>query len=95
VTGIKSNTNLKTPDDQSVGMVFPNPPSASFLTCRPLVESATAEITVNPENGVIQSFNITDTPKERQNAFSDNFLPHNKTHASSETGYMTYNVTVR
>ncbi|KAJ5386228.1 hypothetical protein N7509_008769 [Penicillium cosmopolitanum] len=94
VTGIKSNDDLKTSYNPSVGLVFPNPPSASFLTCRPLVESATADITVNPENGIIQSFNITEPPKERQNAFSDNFLPHNKTHASSETGYMTYNVTV-
>ncbi|KAK5800176.1 hypothetical protein VI817_002388 [Penicillium citrinum] len=96
VTGIKNNDHLSSSDPNiaNLGIVFTSPPSASFLTCRPLVESANAEITVNPETGVVQSFNITDEPRERENAFSDNFLPHNKTKVDRDNVKLRYNVTV-
>lgn len=78
-----------------IGLLFPSPPSTSLMNCKPVIESAMADVTVNPETGEIQEFNITDTPKELLNAFEDNFLPHNKTYASRETARVDYNVTLR
>jgi hypothetical protein len=95
VTGIKNNINSLTYEHLNIDMLFPNPPSVSMLNCKPVVESADADITVNPANGDIQSFNITSKPKVLTEAFSDNFLPHNKTRFSRETAQVYYNVTVR
>ncbi|KAJ5174719.1 uncharacterized protein N7482_000596 [Penicillium canariense] len=78
----------------SIPLLFPTPPSITLMNCRPMVESANANVTVNPANGVIQSFNITTQPKEMVEAFTDNFLPHNQTRFSSETAMVYYNVTV-
>ncbi|KAJ5103832.1 hypothetical protein N7532_004361 [Penicillium argentinense] len=94
VTGVRTTNASNDIYVRADDVLFTSPPSASFLTCRPLVESANAHISVNPDNGEIQSFNITDEPKEMSSGFSDNFLPHNKTHWSKESGKMTYNVTV-
>ncbi|KAJ5289933.1 uncharacterized protein N7443_010186 [Penicillium atrosanguineum] len=94
VTGIKNNKNTLGGAYYDVDMLFPSIPSILLLDCKPIVESAEADIIVNPANGEIQSFNITSTPKELTEAFADNFLPHNQTHFSRETGQVTYNVTV-
>jgi len=95
VTGIKNNIYRATQNELDIDMLFPTPPSLSMLNCKPVVESADADITVNPANGKIQSFNITSKPKVLTDAFSDNFLPHNKTQFSRETYMVNYNVTVR
>lgn len=95
VTGIKNNIGRATMIEDNIDMLFPSVPSLTMMNCRPLVESADADITVNPHNGEILAFNITSTPKKLPEAFSDNFLPHNKTHFSRETAMVYYNVTVR
>lgn len=95
VTGIRNNIFNATTNQVNVDMLFPTPPSLSMMNCQPIIESAQADITVNAANGQIQSFNITSEPQELPEGFSDNFLPHNKTHFSRETGFLYYNVTVR
>lgn len=76
-------------------LLFTAPPSTVMLNCRPLVESAEADVVVNPSTGEIQSFNITSHPKELDQPFADNFLPHNETDFNRNTGYVYYNVTLR
>lgn len=95
VTGISNNIYNATTNQVDIDMLFPTPPSLSMINCQPVIESAEAEITVNAASGQIQSFNITSEPKELPEAFSDNFLPHNKTHFSRASGFLYYNVTVR
>ncbi|KAJ5735058.1 uncharacterized protein N7483_000183 [Penicillium malachiteum] len=92
VTGIKRNENENGYYDAD--LLFPKVPSVTMMNCRPLIEAAEASITVNPDNGEIQSYNITSTPSELTEAFSDNFLPHNQTSFSQETGIVYYNVTL-
>lgn len=92
-TDIKANEDqTSTPD---IGLLFPSPPSISMLNCKPIVETADARVTVDPSTGNILSFNITSTPKTTSDAFSDNYLPHNKTEVRMREGYMFYNVTLR
>ncbi|KAJ5137520.1 hypothetical protein N7526_003753 [Penicillium atrosanguineum] len=91
-TDIKANTDQTTFPD--IGLLFPSPPSISMLNCKPVVETADARVTVDPSTGSILSFNITDTPKTVSDAFSDNYLPHNKTEIRMREGYMFYNVTL-
>jgi hypothetical protein len=67
----------------------------TLMNCRPLVESANADVTVNRANGEIQTYNITSHPTELEEAFADNFLPHNGTDLVRERGMAFYNVTVR
>jgi hypothetical protein len=96
VTGIHANPargNVNFTD--SIPLLFPSPPSMTLMNCRPLVESANAYVTVNPANGEIQTYNITSQPTELVEAFADNFLPHNGSRFSRETGMVYYNVTVR
>jgi hypothetical protein len=92
-TNIKANDNQTT--TPNIGLLFPSPPSISMLNCKPIVETADARVTVNPSTGNILSFNITSTPKVTSDAFSDNYLPHNKTEVRMRDGYMFYNVTLR
>ncbi|KAJ5986192.1 hypothetical protein N7451_010557 [Penicillium sp. IBT 35674x] len=92
VTGIKRNTNQNGYYDAD--LLFPEVPSVTMMNCRPIVESAEADIIVNPANGEVQTFSITSQPTELIEAFSDNFLPHNKTRFSRETGMFYYNVTL-
>ena len=93
VTGIQRNAHQNTYYD--IGLLFPDVPDVTMMNCLPIIESAEANIIVNPSNGEIQSFDITSTPTELTEAFSDNFLPHNETHFSRETGEISYNVTLR
>lgn len=93
VTGIKRNEDQNGYYDAH--LLFPGVPSVTMMNCKPIVESAEAEITVNPANGEIQTFSITSQPIELTEAFSDNFLPHNETRFSRETGLIYYNVTLR
>ncbi|KAF7718401.1 Uncharacterized protein PECH_008383 [Penicillium ucsense] len=93
VTGIKSNKNklLGQPD---AGPLFLSPPSLSFFNCEPIVETASASITVDPSSGAIQSFVIQDTPRVAKDAFDDNFLAHNGSVTDLRAGYSTFNVTI-
>lgn len=93
VTGIKGNDNQNTYYD--AGLLFTQVPSTTMMNCKPIIESAEADVIVNPSNGEIQSFSITDTPTEITEAFSDNFLVHNNTRFDRETGMIYYNVTLR
>lgn len=96
VTGVTNiDRNPYSSSTINTGILFPEPPSVSLLNCRPLVESAEADITVNAANGDIQSFNIITEPKERSEAFADNFLPHNKTQIRWRENKFVYNVTLR
>ncbi|KAJ5693135.1 hypothetical protein N7462_002558 [Penicillium macrosclerotiorum] len=94
VTGIKSNQFSALDPITDIDLLFPSPPSLTMLNCRPVIESASATVTVNPANGQIQSYAITKNPQERVDAFADNFLPHNGTHFNRTTGMISYNVTV-
>lgn len=93
-SGIKVNSNeTKIP---SPGLLFPVPPSVSMLNCKPLVETANARVTVNPVNGEILAYNITDAPKMSTEAFADNYLPHNGSVVKNmREGFVHYNVSVR
>lgn len=95
VTGIKNIVNNYTIYEVNLDLLFPTPPSMSLLNCRPLIESAEADLTVNAANGEIQAFNITTEPEELTEAFLDNFLPHNETHIDRRAGLINYNVTLR
>lgn len=95
VSGIKNNIGPANMIQDNVDMLFPSVPSVTMLNCRPLVESTDADVTVNPHNGEIQTFEIKATPQELPGPFSDNFLPHNKTHFSREDALIYYNITVR
>ncbi|KAJ5751747.1 hypothetical protein N7520_008664 [Penicillium odoratum] len=92
VTGIERNSDQNRYYDAD--LLFPDVPSVTMMNCRPLVESAEADVTVNPASGEIQTFSITSQPTELPDAFADNFLPHNKTRFSRETGLFYYNVTL-
>lgn len=81
------------PDDSP--LVFLSVPSISRLNCHPQVEVANSELTVNPRTGIVQAFRIIDTPQVAEDAFADNFLIHNDTIFSRETGFLYYNSTVR
>ncbi|KAK1146420.1 hypothetical protein N8T08_003207 [Aspergillus melleus] len=76
-------------------LVFSQPPNTVVMNCMPLVESASARVTVNPTTGDIQAFSILDRPKTMDDAFSDNFLIHNGTHRDpEELGYLVFNTTI-
>lgn len=93
VTGIKmANDSLAKAD---AGLLFLEPPSISMLNCKPITETANARVTVNPSNGEIQSYNITDQPEIDPKDFSDNFLPHNQSITHLRDGVKWYNVTLR
>lgn len=90
---VKVNSNETTIPD--AGLLFPIPPSVSMLNCKPLVETANARVTVNPANGEVQSFSITDKPQLSTEAFADDYLPHNGSVVDMRHGYVHYNVSVR
>ncbi|KAI2792564.1 hypothetical protein POX_b02602 [Penicillium oxalicum] len=95
VTGIYKNpTKMQGNFSEPLPLLFPSPPSINLMNCRPLVESADAEVIVDPVNGVVQAFNVTSKPKELTEAFADNFLPHNGSYFQGERGYAYYNVTI-
>lgn len=74
-------------------LLFTSIPSITAMNCIPLVETANAEVTVDPATGEVRAFNITDEPQIADNAFSDVFLPH-KT-SDQELSQINYNATVR
>ncbi|KAF3386640.1 hypothetical protein F1880_000487 [Penicillium rolfsii] len=95
VTDIHANPTKDSGNDTySIPLLFPSPPSITLMNCRPLVETASADVTVNPANGAIQAYKIIDRPTELVEAFADNFLPHNGTDFSRERGMAYYNVTI-
>ncbi|KAE8151048.1 hypothetical protein BDV25DRAFT_153274 [Aspergillus avenaceus] len=73
-------------------LIFTEIPSITAINCAPLIESANAQVTVDPTNGDIRSFDILDDPQEVDNAFTDNFLAHNTTNRVQ--ALVTYNSTV-
>ncbi|KAE8162573.1 hypothetical protein BDV40DRAFT_312370 [Aspergillus tamarii] len=73
-------------------LLFTSIPSITAMNCIPLVETANAEVTVDPATGEVRAFNITDEPQIADNAFSDVFLPH-KT-SDQELSQINYNATV-
>ncbi|KAJ5086561.1 hypothetical protein NUU61_007868 [Penicillium alfredii] len=85
VSGVRMNDDVANGHD--IGLLFPRPPSLTLLNCMPLVETADAEVAVNPTNGEIQAYHITSKPEKVANAFSDNFVPRN---GSFDDGGVTY-----
>ncbi|KAI9929420.1 hypothetical protein MW887_000890 [Aspergillus wentii] len=74
-------------------LIFGDIPSISALNCQPIVETANATVTVNPNTGEIRHFDITSTPEIASSAFSDNFVIHNDSHLNSARNY-EYNITL-
>jgi hypothetical protein len=68
-------------------MYFPEPPTIQALNCMPTFESSRAEVTVEPETGVVQQYRILDTPVREDVAWSDNFQWRN---LSEDTRYTRF-----
>ncbi|EAW15029.1 DUF3433 domain-containing protein [Aspergillus clavatus NRRL 1] len=81
-------------EDREDHLVFMSVPSITAMNCNPIVESANAEVLVNPITGEIQSYKILDEPQMESSAFSDVFLPHAGGFVNRSTGLMVYNATV-
>ncbi|KAJ1705681.1 hypothetical protein NYO67_12157 [Aspergillus flavus] len=73
-------------------LLFTNIPSITAMNCMPLVETANAEVTVDPATGAVRAFEITEKPKVADNAFSDVFLPHRT--SDQVLSEIRYNATV-
>ncbi|KAB8203823.1 hypothetical protein BDV34DRAFT_227101 [Aspergillus parasiticus] len=83
VSGIRSRGLNSRGQYEDLNLLFVRPPSITLLTCKPIIESTTANISVNPVNGEIQEFSLVDKPTELSSAFTDNFLPHIQNGTSS------------
>ncbi|KAF2189585.1 hypothetical protein K469DRAFT_747636 [Zopfia rhizophila CBS 207.26] len=57
--------------------VFLEVPSIQALNCQPVIETATAEVTVSQRTGQVHSSRILDTPQNAIQAWSDPFVIHN------------------
>ncbi|KAF5861920.1 hypothetical protein ETB97_012319 [Aspergillus alliaceus] len=73
-------------------LLFTDIPSIAAMNCMPLVETASAEVTVDPTTGEVRAFSITDEPQTADNAFSDSFLAHRTSNRVQAT--VTYNATI-
>ncbi|KAB8232676.1 DUF3433 domain-containing protein [Aspergillus alliaceus] len=73
-------------------LLFTDIPSIAAMNCMPLVETASAEVTVDPTTGGVRAFSITDEPQTADNAFSDSFLAHRTSNRVQAT--VTYNATI-
>ncbi|KAJ5620837.1 hypothetical protein N7510_004821 [Penicillium lagena] len=93
VSGIKSNQMNSRGEYEELDLLFVEPPSMTLLTCKPILESTTANISVNLENGEIQKFDLVNEAKELSSAFADNFLPHVQ-NVSSASGSKACNATL-
>jgi hypothetical protein len=74
---------------------FVDTPSISRLNCQPLVETASAEVSVDLFSGSIRDFHIKDTPKVAMNAFEDNFVIHNDSVLGVDETFYEYSTTLR
>ncbi|KAL1632413.1 hypothetical protein SLS56_003655 [Neofusicoccum ribis] len=54
--------------------LFTEVPAAQALHCRPVIETATADLTVDQRTGQVQSFRITDEPKSALEAWKDLYI---------------------
>jgi hypothetical protein len=56
-------------------MQFPEVPNMSFLTCKPIIEEAQAEVVVARSSGQVLSFNVISEPEEQSIAWAAHFEP--------------------
>lgn len=70
VSNIKGNPDNGYDNANELLFGFSEPPSIISMNCTPIIEWATADITVNPKSGKIQNFNVTGTAHTITNAFS-------------------------
>jgi hypothetical protein len=59
-------------------LMFTDVPSISALNCKPIIETATADVTVDQGSGQVQGFEILDDPVPAARAWTDVFVVHNR-----------------
>ncbi|KAL1645546.1 hypothetical protein SLS58_003857 [Diplodia intermedia] len=81
--------------DSPTHMLYTERPSIQALHCAPIIESATAEVTVDQSNGKVQSFTILDEPTAIDAPWTDGLLRHEAAAANrtSDGDPVSYNVT--
>lgn len=81
------------------GLMFHTAPEIQALNCRPIIESAEAQVTVEYPSGVIADFDIVGTPQAVEEPWSDPFVVRSE--AGNTEGIFgvgpnqTYNITTR
>lgn len=75
-------------------------PSLVAISCEPIIEQATASVTVDIGTGIVRNYTILDKPKNATGAWSDNYLSRNmSSDYSGSLGYgsvpQTMNITAR
>ncbi|KAL0262330.1 hypothetical protein SLS55_003776 [Diplodia seriata] len=82
--------------DSPQHMLYMERPSIQALQCAPIIESATAEVTVDQSNGKVQSFTILDEPTAIDAPWTDGLLRHEAAvNRTSDGDPVSYNVTAR
>ncbi|KAH7314105.1 hypothetical protein BKA65DRAFT_557747 [Rhexocercosporidium sp. MPI-PUGE-AT-0058] len=61
---------------QLPSLIWPEPPKLSMLNCAPIVETASASVTVDLATNNVQAYTILDDPVSHSEAFSDDFVAH-------------------
>ncbi|KAH0360600.1 hypothetical protein KCU65_g9309, partial [Aureobasidium melanogenum] len=67
--------------------IWPEQPELAAINCTPIIEQATANVTVDITTGVVQDYSILDTPQNATEAWSDPYLRRNVSIDYSE-GYI-------
>lgn len=60
----------------SAGLLYTELPSIQALRCKPIIESATANVTVNANSGAVKSFQLTTEPTELSSLWTFDFIRH-------------------
>lgn len=63
-------------DSQAERFIFRDVPSAQALHCAPVIETASAKVTVNKKTGEVQSYSILGEPISSDDAWRDVYLMH-------------------
>ena len=75
--------------------VWEKEPSMAALNCQPVIEIASATVTVDLTSLAVLDYSILDVPKDATNAWTDNYEGHNSTDADENPFSTESNVTVR
>jgi hypothetical protein len=76
-------------------MIFTEVPSVQALNCMPIIETATANVTVDQATGLVKSFVILDKPTPASQAWADPFVLRGVLNISESNFAVLTNVTTR
>ena len=94
IRGSQMQEYFQVNDSFTTHLMFSEPPEMTALNCEPVIETASASITVDHATGRVQSFNITDEPKPDPNAWSHPFRTWTNSDKSPNEG-LYINITTR